>query len=137
MYRSGMSEEEWEIFQDIDAMDLTQEIRLTKVRLSRAVTLEKMQALLLASDEEGDPAKALVLWETSESIGGPEGLTNKVVKRTTDYSRAIHMMTGQLSRLHARQVDMERVHQDIPLDAQDVGAALREAIAGMDASMNE
>lgn len=137
MYRSGMSEEEWVIFQDIDAMDLTQEIRLTKVRLSRAVTLEKMQALLLASDAEGDPAKALVLFETSESIGGLEGLTNRVVKRTTDYGRAIHMMTSQLSRLHARQTDMERVNQEMPLVAQDIAAAMREAVAGMDASMNE
>lgn len=137
MYRNCMDDEEWALFQVMDPMDLSQEISILKVRLRRVIALEKMQALLLRSDAEGDPAKALVLWETSESIGGPEGLTNKVVKRTADYSRLVHRCVGQVARLHARQTDMERVHQDVPLDAQDVGAALREAIAGMDASMNE
>ncbi len=137
MYRNCMDDEEWALFQVMDPMDLSQEIAITKVRLRRMVALEKMQALLLASDKEDDPGKALVLFETSESIGGPEGLTNKVVKRTTDYSRLVHRIVGQVARLHARQTDMERVNQEMPLVAQDIAAAMREAVAGMDASMNE
>lgn len=139
MYRHCMDEEEWALFQVMvtNPMDLTQEITILKIRLRRAIALEKMQVLLLASDREGDREKALVLVEMAESCGEKEGLKTTVVKRTTDYGRAIHRMTGQVARLHARQTDMERVSQELPLDAQDVGAALREAIAGMDASMNE
>ncbi len=132
-----MSEEEWAIFQVMDPMDLTQEIAVMKVRLHRAIVLEKMQSLLLASDREGDREKALVLVEMAESCGEKEGLKTTVVKRTTDYGRAIHRMTGQVARLHARQTDMERVNQEMPLVAQDIAAAMREAVAGMDASMNE
>lgn len=139
MYRHCMDEEEWALFQVMvtNPMDLTQEITILKIRLRRAIALEKMQSLLLASDREGDREKALVLVEMAESCGEKEGLKTTVVKRTTDYGRAIHRMTGQVARLHARQTDMERVNQEMPLVAQDIAAAMREAVAGMDASMNE
>lgn len=137
MYRSGMTAEEWEIFQNLDAMDLSQEIKITKVRLRRAIALELAQQLLLESSDADDREQALVLHERVRTMSAKEGLTLKAVRRTTDYGRAVHRMVGQLAKLHARQVDAERAGQELPLSAQEVAAAMRDAVAEMHGSMNQ
>ena len=111
IYSESLLEGEQAVYDSITVGDLTHEIKITKIRLRRALKAEREQQLKLASPDAREQQRALSLESTdsdSERVGDGEAKVTKtrVVRRATDFGEVINRLVNQLVKLEGQRVLM-------------------------------
>ena len=111
IYSDALFDEEHEVYDRIGVGDLTHEIKITKIRLRRALKAERQQQLQLASADSKEQQKALALESTdtdSSRVGNGlvKTVATKVSRRATDFGEVINRLVNQLVKLEGQRVLM-------------------------------
>ena len=138
IYSDALMEGESEIYDAIPVGDFTHEIRITKLRLRRALKAERRQQVLLSSGDAEECQKALVLESTgtdSERVGDGQSKVVKknVVRRATDFGAVIHNLVNQLVKLENQRALMMGGNE---LDAAEKARIAREALVAMNSGLD-
>ena len=139
LYSDALLPGEGLLYESTEVGKLDHEIKITKLRLRRAYIAERQQQELLASDDAREQQKALALDSTdtdTERVGFAEGkiTSTKVIRRTTDFGRAIHNLIGQLTRLENQRVLMLGGNE---LDAAEKARLAREVLRQLNAGLDD
>lgn len=139
IYSEALMDGEREIYDAITVGDLTHEIKITKIRLRRALRAERDQHLLLANSDTAEQQKALTLESTdadTERVGGglPRVTKTRVVRRATDFGEVINRLVNQLVKLESQRVLMGGGEA---LGAEEKARLAREALEMLNRDLDE
>jgi hypothetical protein len=118
--------------------DVEHEIRITKVRLRRALFGERRQQELLAAQDPEQQKQAMVLNSTdtdSERVGDSLAriVSTKVIRKATDFHRVVHDLVTQIVKLEGQRALMSGGSN---LDAEEKARRAREYLAKMNAELD-
>lgn len=137
IYSDALFDDEREVYDAIRAGDLVDEIKITKIRLRRALKAERQQQMQLASNDVKEQQQALQLASTdtdSERTDGEAKISKtRIVRRTTDFGEAINRLVNQLVKLEGQRMLMGGGEG---LDADEQAKLAREALAMLDAELD-
>ena len=136
-YADAILPGEEKLFETLESDSLDREIRLLKLRLTRAMRAEADQWELLHCD---DPERAQEAFKETEKtrrtkIGGLVGRAEEErtsVKKPPDYSRLVHSIVNELVRVMALNIELKGEES---LSRSDQTALTREAIKEAKASL--
>lgn len=109
LYSKHLTEEEQAQFDDIELGSLDDEIRLTKIRLARALAQEHKKDGTLELESA-----------VKRQGGGPQVATAEVHTRARDYVSIIDRLTARVASLEARRAAMQNMALDAELKRLDL-----------------
>lgn len=130
LYAEALSPEEAESFADVNVTSLDAEIRLTKIRLARAMKLERLQDIILESNNDDEIENALRLYEIEVKDGTK--WEERTVRKMVPYKSIIKDIVVQLTRLTQQQIQLMAMGADETGDT--VAEEARARIAEFDLS---
>jgi hypothetical protein len=127
IYSKAMTDDEQELYNDLNPRDVDAPIRMTMIRLKRAFELEFAQDQAIQGDPEADHGMIAMERKVTTTEGADAGdyTERSVTRKRRDYAAIIDRLVGQLTRLVAQKVALEG---DGAPDIAKVAQAVRDAI---------
>lgn len=134
IYSRALLDGEEELYSQVAVGNLEHEIRITKIRLRRALLSEREQSLRIASEDAKEREKCLQLDSVTRQINDGDSKVSglRVERKVVDYQAVIHNLVSQVVKLEMQQ----SLLGGGSVGAEDKARIARETLARMNAELD-